>query len=926
MRRDKRSGTPTWKAQPCTRIRIMSSRDQEVNGKQGLCALPQHVWCWVSQYTDVATTGATLGCDRLLHIALQVGAIWQHHAFSTACARHAQVDSPGWFCAPEREAPVSRCIDWRGLLWLNRCARRGPSAWVKVDDVELKMPLVRGYTDNVTALVGDLSYLIHAETVEAPLPSLGRRSVGGCSAKSPESLTASRGRPFRLRRMLWGGRPGTLVEESTPMAGGYFLLERASPGGKRWPLPPTSTSLGSSHEDCLVQRAGASCSAFVLPGRRGGFARGPGMTRTTEVPTLLRVTSTLLPHEIWLTICLDGTLEALYQEISKALKAKSPLLAEFSGECEFHLMDAADRKVRSNSQPSQQLREIFWAQSETVRVELEGSHRQPPHRCTSGGSPTLLVWREKPFMEMPAPSLSRTNRVPAWGSASSSNIRTRYGGSPVPSVNRSTWARSTTEPAHLPTRGWMRQVSEPTPPRTQETLWERQCSSPTDTYGSLEGVSNSGDLSDLDELMDTLETEDDGTCERLVPHYRPRLLPQTAKARQFEFHPTMPDLMLIGDKGGTVNVLDIGSEEVHPPLVIGSCPLLGLVWLRNHPQTAVCGASHSGKIAFLRYDPNARINEPSVQKLQDLEEFPKLSSLSTNCTDDFMLASGISTNIAVYDVPTGKLVHRAFGIHDHLINISRFCHNSPHIFATASFDYTCRIWDLRQPITHNRAVKTLNTGGHNVMCVFSPDDKHLLCSGVDTRLCQFEVPSWRQTPEKFPLREPTFRERYRRSTYLASGQHFVTAATEESHFHLLSVKGKKHGVVDFRGLIRQWSDSCEEYRPGENRLIATADARRHTLLQPPAPEARSPWSFMWGTGAQQAARQVVTAPPQLVHGTVQLDASGPGQSSTPRNFEFVQSIRTHPTIQNRVGVLLSHSQVEQSFIALVDMELSAANT
>jgi len=334
---------------------------------------------------------------------------------------------------------------------------------------------------------------------------------------------------------------------------------------------------------------------------------------------------------------------------------------------------------------------------------------------------------------------------------------------------------------------------------------------------------------------------------------------------------------------------------------------------------------------------------PALQQVHKVEEFPKLSSLSANCTDDFLVASGISPNIAVYDVCTGKALLRANGVHEHFVNISRFCHNSPHIFATASFDHTCKVWDLREKIMPGRPVKTLNTGSHNVMCVFSPDDKHILCSGVDTHIKQFEVPSWRQTPEQFPLREPIHRERYRRSTYMATNQHFVTAATEESHMHIMGVNGKKFGVVDLRRVVQEWAD----------RGLTQSAYRHETPCCMQMPRSyldcslvgrgrRIPWPFashsagsattstqLGRTAMQKDSRDCladahdVVGPANaghLVRGVVHLDDADPNGGSSRNNHEFIQSIRTHQTVKNRIGVLLSLTQSEQSYVALVDLD------
>ena len=95
---------------------------------------------------------------------------------------------------------------------------------------------------------------------------------------------------------------------------------------------------------------------------------------------------------------------------------------------------------------------------------------------------------------------------------------------------------------------------------------------------------------------------------------------------------------------------------------------------------------------------------------------------------------------------------RGIGVHSHLINISRFAHGAPHIFATASLDHTCKVWvyvmlyhintymytylciylyiyiyiyiyithtckvwDLRTKLTRERPVSILRTRGPNVM-------------------------------------------------------------------------------------------------------------------------------------------------------------------------------------------------------------------
>lgn len=220
------------------------------------------------------------------------------------------------------------------------------------------------------------------------------------------------------------------------------------------------------------------------------------------------------------------------------------------------------------------------------------------------------------------------------------------------------------------------------------------------------------------------------------------------------------------------------------------------------------------------------------------------------------------------------------------------------------------------------------------MCVFSPDDKHVLCSGVDTRIIQYDVPSWRQSPDCFPLREPVHRERYRRSTYLADAEHFVTAATEESHMHLMSVSGKKLGVVDFRGVVQNWSgdDSHGIATSGKQAkysfmprlggaLHAHLEAGRSSWLFRTSPFRGGPWQTGHLSEQVHGHRALAAQHEQhLTQGVIQLDDADPNGGSSRNNHEFVQSVRAHPLARNRIAVLLSLTQGETSYVALVDLK------
>lgn len=401
--------------------------------------------------------------------------------------------------------------------------------------------------------------------------------------------------------------------------------------------------------------------------------------------------------------------------------------------------------------------------------------------------------------------------------------------------------------------------------------------------------------------------------ERIVPHYPARVLPHTHGARQFEFHPTLPDTVLVGDKRGNVLILEgEGEEGVHPPLNVGNFPVLALVWLRHHPQIAISGSASSGHISFVRYTPNAGRSEPCLRQLHCSKDFANLTSLSANCTDDYLLATGLSRNVEVYDVRTGQTAMSASGIHDHFINIGRFCNETPHIFATASFDHTCRIWDLRQPLVKDRCIRVLTTDERNVMCVFSHDDRQLLCSGVDTRVSQFEVPSWRRTPEKFELREPHFQGRYRRSMYMAGSPYIVTGATEESHLKILSmVTGEGLGVIELRGQIMS----------AKTPATATPSPMTGVLKRFPAASLRNPWRWSRMDSRQAHCADIVDMKWQqdVIRGQVEINDS---LTSTQSGHEFVQSVRAHPIVKNRIGVMVCYGEPKESCVATLHVEPS----
>lgn len=185
--------------------------------------------------------------------------------------------------------------------------------------------------------------------------------------------------------------------------------------------------------------------------------------------------------------------------------------------------------------------------------------------------------------------------------------------------------------------------------------------------------------------------------ERQLPHSR-RLILSSNGTRQFEFHPQRADTVLAGRKDGVVAVINHEQDSTTHTLEVDSYPILGLSWLHTNPQWAVCGVSQSGTTCLVNYDERRPGHMESVR----LEPFAHLSSLSVNCTDEYFMTSGFCVDLGLYDLVTGRRLNTFQGMHQNFINILRFSHRSPHLFATASFDHSCKVWDLRQPLQLSR--------------------------------------------------------------------------------------------------------------------------------------------------------------------------------------------------------------------------------
>lgn len=102
-----------------------------------------------------------------------------------------------------------------------------------------------------------------------------------------------------------------------------------------------------------------------------------------------------------------------------------------------------------------------------------------------------------------------------------------------------------------------------------------------------------------------------------------------------------------------------------------------------------------------------------------------MTSIHVNVSDELLLSSGHSHHVRVVDVKTGHVVRKYKSIHEDAINVSRWGNVFANVFLTCSFDRNVKLWDVRCP--GRDPIYKLSSKNGNVMCCFSPDDRHFLC-------------------------------------------------------------------------------------------------------------------------------------------------------------------------------------------------------
>ncbi len=254
------------------------------------------------------------------------------------------------------------------------------------------------------------------------------------------------------------------------------------------------------------------------------------------------------------------------------------------------------------------------------------------------------------------------------------------------------------------------------------------------------------------------------------------------RPRQFEYHPSIPERMVVGTLEGQVIVTDVYRDVavsvLDDQLLAGSGgAILGLCWLRTHTSKFVAGAS-SGRISLCDIGENGT---PEI--LHTYLHQGKITSVHLNCTDEYLLSSGYSDYANITAVETGQLINKFDEIHKGHINISRFSNLNPSIFATCSFDCTAKMWDMRDPNCLQRPIYTCKSDSGYVMLCFSPDDVFLLTSAVDNDVTQYlAVDGTKHLKLNLPSMKKD--DNFTRAYYTADSQHILSGSSDQPKVHV----------------------------------------------------------------------------------------------------------------------------------------------
>ena len=390
------------------------------------------------------------------------------------------------------------------------------------------------------------------------------------------------------------------------------------------------------------------------------------------------------------------------------------------------------------------------------------------------------------------------------------------------------------------------------------------------------------------------------------------ILTRRQHPRQFEFHPKKEEIVL-GTLGGYVYHVDVAAafETGTKPIFYNlGCygkaksqtdSILGLCWLRNDGTRFVSGSS-AGKILCGDVRPgfNGMVPGRSPSIITEFPSFDKLTSVHLNSQNDFMVASGYTTTVRIYDLETAKVIQDHVGIHSNHINISRFANHSPYLFSTSSFDGSAKTFDLR--IQPQQPIYTMKCNSGVVMISYSPDDTYILASALDNEISQFlSVDGRKHTTFEVP--RTGLDSNFTRAYYSSSGAYVYTGACEESFVSVVCAStGRLLARADCYPEERKHASLYVQSLRGspvsDNRLCVLANYRdvpnRELVMITIPPAATSNKSYSMVT--DQSC--VVGQPVSLSSSTALQDVQGTSQQPTETARGLLEYTRQHALLSS----------------------------
>lgn len=286
------------------------------------------------------------------------------------------------------------------------------------------------------------------------------------------------------------------------------------------------------------------------------------------------------------------------------------------------------------------------------------------------------------------------------------------------------------------------------------------------------------------------------------------------RPRQFEYNPANPAELVYGTEYGYLVVIDEESGQVKGSCSTGGGPgnratgdlirktssfetlstnrqtrpdlqgsskpetVYGLSWLNKRSDMFISG-TNGGSIHV--YNVNWMGSGKNGGCTTACETFDQLTSINVNSDDVRFAVSGITHDVGIFDLATGRRTETMRDCHAGVINVIKFAHQNPHVLVSASFDRCVKKWDLREsrPGGGRRPIFTTRSKTDNVMACFSPDDSCLLVSAVDNEVRQYSACDGALMQE-FNIPKTHSKYNFTRSYYMNDRDYIVSGSCMES--------------------------------------------------------------------------------------------------------------------------------------------------